>query len=412
MTSLRSRRAGALRRLIVLGTVALTLGATVACTLVPSRGPREVVIGAVNPLTGSLAAQGKAVNDGIQYAVEEFNAGQGAQGYQLRLETRDDESRPERATAAAEELIKGSGAVALVGGYVDTLVGAISEVAERNQVPYVAASSLDERLTARGYRYFFRVSKLESFTASTVGVLRDLIRPSRVAILHSATPGSTQLAQRQREALEASNIQVVVVESFSPGATDFTPALAKAKALGAEALVVNGFLADNILALRQSREQGLGLKAFLGSFGMEFPALIAELGPLAEGSLGTTAWEPGVAAPGQEEASRQYVEGFRQRFGRDPDPLSMHGYAAARAVIEAIVQASRGGAAPEPAAVRDALTRLDLQLPMGRLRFDERGDPVEYQRVIFQIQNGQHVVVYPLDRATGRLQTLPSAVAR
>jgi len=31
--------------------------------------------------------------------------------------------------------------------------------------------------------------------------------------------------------------------------------------------------------------------------------------------------------------------------------------------------------------------------------FDERGDPVSYERVILQIQGGRHVVVWPKERA-------------
>jgi NAD(P)-dependent dehydrogenase (short-subunit alcohol dehydrogenase family) len=37
------------------------------------------------------------------------------------------------------------------------------------------------------------------------------------------------------------------------------------------------------------------------------------------------------------------------------------------------------------------------------LRFDEHGDPLHYQVGIFQIQNGRHVLLYPRDRATGKI---------
>ncbi|MEK6717745.1 MAG: ABC transporter substrate-binding protein, partial [candidate division NC10 bacterium] len=97
--------------------------------------------------------------------------------------TRDDEARPDRAVAAAEELITRLRVAALVGGYVDTLVGPISEVAERQKVPYVATASLDERLTQRGYRYFFRISHLQAYVDSMVGIVVDVFKPRSVAIL-------------------------------------------------------------------------------------------------------------------------------------------------------------------------------------------------------------------------------------
>ena len=43
--------------------------------------------------------------------------------------------------------------------------------------------------------------------------------------------------------------------------------------------------------------------------------------------------------------------------------------------------------------------RTGWATPMGRVRFDERGDPVSYERVILQIQDGRHVVVWPQERA-------------
>ncbi|MGH7359103.1 MAG: ABC transporter substrate-binding protein, partial [Candidatus Rokuibacteriota bacterium] len=150
-------------------------------------------MGEIDSRTGLLAAQGLAIAQGIRIAVEQANAAGGLGGRPLRLLERDDEGKAERALAAAEELVGRHGVVALVGGYVDSLVAPVSEVAERTGVPYLAAASLDERLTARGYRSFFRISSLRAYVAATVGVVRDLARARRVAILHATTPGATQL---------------------------------------------------------------------------------------------------------------------------------------------------------------------------------------------------------------------------
>jgi len=49
--------------------------------------------------------------------------------------------------------------------------------------------------------------------------------------------------------------------------------------------------------------------------------------------------------------------------------------------------------------LRDALAAADVMTPMGRVRVDERGDPISYERVILQIQDGRHVVVWPKERA-------------
>lgn len=366
----------------------------------PALAADPIVVGEINSRTGVLAAQGLAVAQGIRIAVESVNARGGVGGRPVRLLERDDEGKPERAIAAVEELTARHRVAALVGGYVDSLVGPVSEVAERTRTPYVATASLDERLVQRGYRYFFRVSNLKPYVDATVGLLRDAVRPKRVAILYSSTPGAGQLAARQRDALAAAAIAVPVFEPFSPGLSDFTPLLGRARDREVEVLLSDAFFADHLLIVRQLAQGGWRPRGFLGAFGLEFPAVIAELGAAAEGLLGTTAWQPGVYVPGAEAESRAFVNAYRARFGQEPAPLSMHGYAAARALLAALASA---GPTPGGEPLRDALARVDLETPLGRVRFAPTGDPLAYQRVIVQIQHGRHVVVYPPAAATAKL---------
>jgi branched-chain amino acid transport system substrate-binding protein len=81
----------------------------------------------------------------------------------------------------------------------------------------------------------------------------------------------------------------------------------------------------------------------------------------------------------------------------------MHGYAAARALLAALEAAAREGQPVAGEPLRAALGRVDLETPLGRVRFAADGDPLFYQRVIVQIQGGRHVVVYPAGAATARL---------
>lgn len=385
------RAAGALLLALAL---ALSLAGSVALATEP------IVVGEINPLTGALALQGLSVQQGIRLAVEEQNARGGIAGRPITLLSRDDEGRPERALTAAEELTGRHGAVALIGGYVDTLVGPIGEVADRARVPYLATASLDERLTQRGNRYFFRVSSLGSYVKVTTGVVLDVFKADNVAILYSHTPGASQLARRQKETLERSGIRVSVFEPFAPGLSDFTPLLTRVRDAGAQALLSDTFFADHLLLVRQMAQAGIKVRAFLGAFGMEFPSVIRELGPAGEGLYGTTSWQPGVHLGGQESESRAFIEAYTKRFGGAPVPLSMHGYAAARTLLASLEAVARGGKPLTGDALRDALAAADVMTPLGRVKFDPKGDPLFYERVIVQIQSGRHVVVYPRDRAT------------
>lgn len=363
-----------------------------------------IVIGEINPRTGVLAVQGTAVHQGILLAVEEVSARGGIGGRPITLLARDDEGKPERAIAAAEELASRHRAVALIGGYVDSLVGPIGEVADRSRIPYLATASLDERLTKRGNRYFFRISSLEAYVKVMTGIILEAFRAKNVAILHSVTPGSSQLARRQRDTLERHGVRVSVFEAFSPGLSDFTPLLARVRDQGGEVLISDTFFADHLLLVRQMAQTGISVKAFLGAFGMEFPAVIKELGPASEGLFGTTSWQPGVTLGGSEKDSLAFIEAFKQRFAREPVPLTMHGYAAAKTLLSALESVAASGKPITGDALRDALAKADIESPLGRVKFDENGDPLYYERVVIQIQGGKHVVVYPKERATAAIR--------
>jgi branched-chain amino acid transport system substrate-binding protein len=370
----------------------------------PAWAADPLVIGEINPRSGMLGVQGTAIHQGIVLAVEEQNARGGIGGRPLQLISRDDEGKPERALAAAEELTGRHSAVALIGGYVDSLVGPIGEVAERARVPYLATASLDERLTQKGNRYFFRVSSLHSYVRVMTGVVQEVFKPQNVAILYSNTPGASQLARRQKETFEKAGIRISVYEPFTPGLSDFTPLLLRVRDQGAEVLLSNTFFADHLLLVRQMAQTGISVKAFLGAFGMEFPNVIRELGPASEGLFGTTSWQPGVNLGGREGDSRAFIDAYTKRFGSAPVPLSMHGYAAARTLLTALDGLARAGKPLAGEALRDALAVADVDTPLGRVKFDDRGEPLFYERVIVQVQNGRHLVVYPPARATAPIR--------
>jgi branched-chain amino acid transport system substrate-binding protein len=216
-----------------------------------------------------------------------------------------------------------------------------------------------------------------------------------VAILHATTPGATQLATHQRQGLQAAGIEIVAFEPFAPGLADFVPLLHRVRDGQADVLVSDAFFADHLLAVRQLAQAG--------AFGLEFPEVIRELGGAAEGLLGTTAWQPGIFIPAAPSESRAFVDAYRTRFRREPVPLSMHGYAAARALISALTATLGAGQALTGETVREALARVDLETPLGRVRFTPQGKPVDHGRVVVQIQRGRHVIVYPREVATAPL---------
>lgn len=365
----------------------------------------SVKIGEINPLTGYLAKHGWEIHQGIRYAVEEVNAQGGLAGRRVELLSRDDRSSPEVAVNQAQELLHREKVAGLLGGYVDSLVGPISQLAARHRVPYVASASLQTALT-RQWRnpYFFRVSKLDGIVEPLNRFLVEHLKVKRVAILSMATPGSTEFADAVAARLQEAGVAIPIMEKFRPGARDFSVFLLKVRAENIEALISGGFYPDNLVLVRQLRERPTGLKAFIAPWGVAYASFIREMGVASEGLLGTCAWNPGITVPGTEKESRKFVEGFHRRFGEAPNTTTMHGYISARALLHAMEAVLNRQGSLTGEAIRQELDRLDLLLPMGRLQFDAHGDPKHYRHVVVQLQERRMVVVHPPERATGKLR--------
>jgi branched-chain amino acid transport system substrate-binding protein len=336
-------------------------------------------------------------------AVDEINSRGGLHGRTVELLSRDDQSRPDVALNQTQDLLYRKKVVGLLGGYVDSLVGPISVMAARRETPYVAAASLQKSLTEQKNPFFFRVSSMTGIVQPLGRFLIEVIKPDRVAIFYTATPGSTEFAANLRELLLDQGIKVPLCEKFRPGTPDFSVLLLKVKEQGVDVIISGGFFPDNLLLARQLREQQVPVRGFLAPWGVAYEKFIRELQQVSEGLMGMCAWNPGITQPGTEAASQAFVKMFQEKFAQAPNTTTMHGYTAARALLAAIAQVLEKGELLTGTAICRELRQLDLALPLEHLRFQENGDPVAYRQVIVQIQDGRLTVVYPPDRATGKL---------
>jgi branched-chain amino acid transport system substrate-binding protein len=361
-------------------------------------------IGEVNPLTGKLSKHGLEIHEGILTAVEEVNARGGIKGVRVELVSRDDQSLPEVAINQTEELLYRVKVVGLVGGYVDALVGPISELAAKHHTPYVASASLQRSLTeGRQNPYFFRVSQLAGVVKPLCDFVIEMIHPKTAAILYTATPGSTEFGHDVEACLRNAGVAIPIVEKFRPGTLDFSSFLLKVRQSRPDILISGGFYPDHLILVRQLREQKIPLPVYLAPWGIAYPSFIEEMGHASEGLFGLCAWNPGIALSGTEKESELFVERFTRRFNKPPNTTTMHGYTSARALLAAVERTLQSGDELSGDRISQQLRSLDLILPMEHLAFNQNGDPKHYEQVVVQVQKGKLVVVYPPDRATGKI---------
>lgn len=372
-------------------------------SLCPISYANPIKLGAVSSRTGHLAGSGEPVYRGIEIAVDKVNAKGGIHGKNITLISRDSGSTPEGASAAARELITKEGVIGLVGEYVDTQVAPVSDVAEDNKVPYIAACTLQRKLVERGYKYFFAMSNIAGMNHYLLPLVTDEFDAKKTAIIYFASAGSVDMAEYQRAELEKNGVDVVVYEKVPPTIEDFTPVLTKIKDEGAEVIIADVILPLHIKLVKQLRRSDVYVKAYIATYGADEPHFIDVTGNASENIFLTSAWMADVLTyPGTAEEAKAFTDEYEHRYGEEPASAAAHGYCAAKTMMKAMDMVLDEGKDLTSEDITKELRKIDYDTVMERVNFTN-GEPNYYYRPILQIQNGTYKIVYPPELATAEM---------
>jgi len=372
-----------------------------------------IVIGATLPLTGSEARVGGFFKEGYELAFDEVakkgGLEVGGKKLPVRLILLDDTSTQATAVSLADRLVNSDRVDFLLGTYASHLVEAQSTVAEEYRIPYVNGGGGATKIYQRKFKWLFGLLSPVELLGHTLMSWVDeqqkagkLPRPAKIALVWENTAhgkdfrkGVSDFAQRSGGAYT-----IPVDESFELNGKDFGALLGKVKAAGVDLFLVDAHLPDYITMERQYVAAGLCTKVVTyGARGAEKDAIQA-LGPENTAYILSGVWWSSqlAAKPG---LSRDFVDAFKAKFGREPEWFQALGYEAARVLFTAIQQAGK----VDREAVREKLQAMKLpsMLPGGTVEFKpEFGNQVQNPFVVQQNQtNGSAPIIYPRDVATG-----------
>lgn len=343
--------------------IALCLLALCACGPRPAAAPQAaappvalapatVLLGLAAPLTGepSAVAAAAAADRGIRLALEERNARGGVRGRPVALRVADTRGRPEAAASAATRLLVEEKVQLLLADPASPRALSVAPLADRHQVPLLAPSAGDARVTREGGRtrpFVFRAGLEDRAEAAAMArFARETLRLETVAVLRDGTQdGSARRADEFLSRFGALGGRVVDDQSYRTGDLDFRSQLGAIRRKKPQALYVPGG-PEAALVARQARELGMR-QPLLGGLAWASPRLLEQAWGTLEGSFHAAAFAPDdPAAPVQA-----FVRAFGARWGSAPDAQAALGYDAARLALDALERA----AGPTGPAVRDAL---------------------------------------------------------
>jgi branched-chain amino acid transport system substrate-binding protein len=363
-----------------------------------------IKIGAVLPLSKAAFAQaGEEQRRGLLMALEEINQAGGVLGKKLELIIEDDTGEPSVGIAAAEKLLTRDKVVALIGGYSSTITFAQLNAIQRLE-PFVAwagASSTKVEHEFGPKRWFFHYHPWDYHRQSTI---RDFLltispRPKTVAVAYEDGIYGTTSRDYVVKYLKEKGFEIVFDERFKSGSSDFTPMLTKIKKANPDVFYWVAYAGDTTLIMKQAKEIDLNLKLFL-SVAINFPQYKESLGATGDYVAGVDVWIPGMKL----SETIKWMEKFKKAYPRrTPEYWVPLAYTNLMTVVDAIKRAG----STEKEKLIDAMEKTDYNSPLGRMTFKKSEEGGLHQaideQIITQWQAGVSQVVYPANKATGKL---------
>ena len=317
---------------------------------------------------------------------------------ELQIMNADTETNVEVARSRAEKLIA-DGAQLLVGAFDSGQSTAIAQVAEQKGIPYVINIAAAPPITEQGYKFVFRnfptapMILNDAFTNQKEIFEAAGTAPKTVVFMHVNDTFGTAMAGGIGGILPRHNMPFTIKEtiSYDPAARDLSVEVAKAKASGAEALMVVSRLNDAILLTRELVKQRWNPMGILSMGpGWYEDQYLKTLGKLGDGPLSFVPWyDP------NKKLSKALEDALAKKY---PEiNLNTNHIYTFEALLVAADAYKRAGST-DPKALADAIRTTDIKDNVSTgpgISFDAKGQNAKLKNSGIQNRGGKLVTVAP-----------------
>jgi branched-chain amino acid transport system substrate-binding protein len=330
-----------------------------------------IKIGVTQPLTGAFAASGNYVAQGARLAADEINKAGGVLGKKIELIVEDNKSNPTEAVATVEKLIVRDKVPVLMGAWSSTLTLAVMPKLEEYQVPMVVETSSSGKITTSGNPFIFRISPTSEMEAKAFEPLVKKLGIKKADFLATNNDFGLGASKEFSEMLKKNGVEVGVMETMDPKATDFSAQLAKIKASGSDTLFVTTAVEQITLVLKQAHEQQLKTRIITTGGSNSPDQLIAQAGDAANGSYHLvffTPWFP--EAVKNPDIAQKFVSLWKEKaYNIGGLTEGFRGWDGIHTIVAAIKAAGKA----EPEAIRKALWDVKVKGINGDIAFIKQG---------------------------------------
>lgn len=384
------------------GATALLAG-TAPFNIIQAQGA-ALKVGVLLPRSGAQAGIGQDCQRGVQVAagiLKDLGLPN------LQIMNADTETNVEMARAQAEKLIN-EGAQLLIGAFDSGQSTAIAQVAEQKGIPYVINIAAAPPITEQGYKFVFRNFPVAgTILADAFANQKEIFAatgsaPKSVAFLHCNDTFGTAMKNGIGAVMPKFDMPYKVAEtiSYDPTARDLSVEIAKAKATGADALLVVSRLNDAILLTRELVKQRWSPMAILSMGpGWYEDQYLKTLSKLGDGPLSFVPWyDP------NKKLSKQLEAAVAKAFpGINVNTNHVYTFEALLVAADAYKRAG----STNPTALADAIRKTDIKDNVSTgpgIQFNAKGQNDKLRNSAIQNRGGKLVTVAPKEASNAKVE--------
>ncbi len=331
---------------------------------------KVIKIGFLAPLTGSDSQTIKTARLSTKLAIKEFNK----EGISVELIESESKCDAAGAVPGVNELIA-KGVVAIIGDFCSGATLAAAPIANKAHIPMISPSSTSPKITESG-EYIFRTIPSDALQGKFVADLVTSKGLKNLAIMYGNEPYGIGLSNSIKTSFEALGGKVQT-EPFENGDIKFDAQLARIKTANPDSLmIIANDPTSATAALLAIHAASIKAQVF-GSEAIKSPTILKDAGSAAEGLIVSST---SVGTPAFREKYKTYYQS-------DADDYASQAYDATTLLLAAIRNGAYTGEA-----IKDAVSKMDIEGVSGHIKFDSNGD-INGNYDVYTITNGKYVKV-------------------
>lgn len=342
-------------------------------------------VGFQGPLSGDNQQLGINEANGAELAVAEANKDTSL-GFKVKLLKADDGGTPEKAPAAAAQLLQDNTVMGVVGPSFSGASQAVGKQYGDANLAIVNPSASNGELQSQGFKTWHRIMP-NDFAEGPAAADFLAKKAKKVIVVSDKSAYGDGVANAVATELKAKGVTVVTQAADQTSTKDYGPIAQTVKQSGAQAMFYAGYDAQGAQFAKALVAAGYKGISMAGN-GVKSSVFTDGAKKDGEGWYMSCGCQDATVAP----AAKAFTAAYTAMFNTAPSTYSPEAYDATNIVIQGIKTAKADGQVTRQA-VNDAISKIDYKGITADIKFAANGDLPKGEGTVnlFQVKNGKIV---------------------